>query len=399
MRESLILLIATLVVQNVFAQNKIDVTIKYATHFGVTGLSKENLKNANLKVWEECQKINLTAKDKEAYIRKLLEGLTANSKTYDISSQGTWLAEGDFKFSLREAAESSPIKNFTRHNNYYLPKQGQRYFVSKDRNLTYFKSTKAISFEDGILLGIDSVYAEDLKAGKIILETAKREFSFTDTRGFVFVEEWNVTDSKFSKNVLAVGIDRVVFDDNGNVRGLKDVFSVRTNVASAKKILAKNVIYNVRTVNFMDAKQNAWNHLSNANYYQHMYPFQRNEIIRLMLKAVRDGKAEIVVLGADNDISKAKLLSIKDFQNTVCAVDTVWSEDLERGELIAQVVTSTINSDNVCGFSFIEDWFSEDNKIGIRKEIKGVGLLIETYTDSGDIQAIAPLSNIYFRYK
>ena len=111
---------------------------------------------------------------------------------------------------------------------------------------------------------------------------------------------------------------------------------------------------------------------------------------------VNEGTITAYKLGPLLDDEFTMPMTPEEVTGIVNTLDTVYSEDLETGEMIAQVATTTIRSEAIKWYDIKEEWFFDRQRSVMDVRIIGISPNVEKIDDNGDSRGAQPLFWIYY---
>lgn len=286
-----------------------------------------------------------------------------------------------------EITQGNSMLKANQLGNYYFDPQGEK--VTYDGTTVNYNGDWLI--KDGeVNLGRDTIYVEDLETGEFIEEPVM------NTRGLYefmsslrFIETWNYDylRGRFKKNVKYLGLMEAKFDETGEYKGSAPFLMFETNpskrgISDSKLLLKENVMTDV-LIDRNACDDGTAELTKTAVAYNYIEPTQKYELLLALFEGVRNGNNSVCKM-EDMVFDRKETAITKDaFFAMYSEKETIYTEDIETGELYEEQIDYTVTLDEIIGFKFVEDWYFDTTRFIFFKKVKYVGLLEYAYDEMG----------------
>ena len=263
-------------------------------------------------------------------------------------------------------------------------------------------------FDGKIYAGVDTVYAQDLQTGEMMMNPVQRKIDLAeDFAGMTFTETWKYDDKKgsFEKGIHLLSLNVIVYDAlTGEFRGLREEMNFESGKfrgkyegvdGLVKEDIESVVLFSRGLFEDCNTDCSSANVLSDPDAAYFMETSQRVGLITDLMRGVTESKLQVVKFDPVNfKLKEAQKVDVKTYFSSMTTRDTVYTENLETGEMEQHIVSIDKMMSEVIGISFFEDWYVDEETLGFKKKVKGI-LLLTPYYDgtTGEVIGIKPFTN------
>jgi gliding motility associated protien GldN len=154
-----------------------------------------------------------------------------------------------------------------------------------------------------------------------------------------------------------------------------------------------DVLWSKRVWRIIDLREK----INQPLYYPIEPSSERVSLFDLMKCSIESGNLTAYNPGPllDNDQFTVPFTSAE-VRERLISIDTVWTEDLETGELVAVPVVEEVESSEIKQYLLKEDWFFDRQRGVMEVRIIGIAPMQEMKSPDGDVRGYAPLFWVYF---
>lgn len=110
-----------------------------------------------------------------------------------------------------------------------------------------------------------------------------------------------------------------------------------------------------------------------------------------------DGSIAAYYVGVDGqDDEFTQVLSRAELEEIFVSEDTVWTEDLDTGEFISELVRTELESSDIKQYRLKEDWFFDKQRSKMDVRIIGIAPMKEMRNEDGEFLGFSPIFWLYF---
>lgn len=251
---------------------------------------------------------------------------------------------------------------------------------------------------------VDTVYVEDFETGELVEEIMHYTLSKEDFTLLASQQEWyyNHLTNELTTKVISASMAKQVYDEyTGEFRGNRKVyhlpFGKPQQLEAGKK---KGMLYNpdITWARRMDigglmGEKGQFNIYENkiAGFSNSLKIMFGKELRRQLFDAAKAG-----TIKAYESEAMQKTLNAEAFINRIQHIETVIYEDIETMDMIEEDIVIETYGDDIGAIKVKQLWWFNTKEKELKCKVKGVGLLKDKYSETGEAAGYQELFWIKF---
>jgi hypothetical protein len=234
-----------------------------------------------------------------------------------------------------------------------------------------------------------------------------------------FAETWsfNTNTHNFEKLITYQGLNAMAFTKSGSIKERRNLLLLESKTGGTDwKLFRKNVVYDVcisrDPLSFSQQKtidnllNEGYEGIRNPSVWNNISSPERARFLHFLTAYCFSGHADAFSITGGTteapEIDFSKKASLIDFQKIFEVSDTVFTPGNPSDPSSPLVITPIIYSKSlgdIWGIRFYEDWYFDEKTASIKKEVKGITLLLNVRGPNGQIMPWRQETGIYIRFK
>jgi hypothetical protein len=263
----------------------------------------------------------------------------------------------------------------------------------QNNSILYYSVVQKISDEGEPLYDVDNgdEIDEEFITEKPIIDNIK---SINTTEG------WSYNKKVFSKKTKTISLTTLDFDEEGEYKGTRQLFTKLNNKKEKKgELIKENISYDFLFNPWFNEKDQCDSYFESSVIKKYLSydlndlaDFEKNTILLALLKDIYNNKLSVYNLNNEK-------MSLDNFDTVFIekyiyqTIDKEYGEPLydKDGNPIVENKYNPIMLNDIIGFHFTEDWYTAKNDFNIIKEVKSLSFLVYDYSDEGEFLGVKKL--------